>query len=361
VTGYSREKLFKKNFRLLASSWTNPHIFDDIYNQLLSGKEWSGEIEKRRKSGDLVYENTTISPIFNENGRITHFLGISEDITEKKRVMQQLDEYRCHLEEMVEKRTSELERKTRELETKTIELEKAKNKAESADRLKSAFLANLSHELRTPLNSVIGFSSILLMGKTGDLNEEQRKQIKMIKTSGNHLLSLITDILDLSKIEAGQMNVSAELFDIQDTIEELHKIMLPQATGKGLSFIFERRPFSGVLKSDKQRVRQIIANLISNAIKFTNQGSVLVGCTRENNHLRIQVSDTGIGIKEDDFEKLFIPFIQIENDLIRKHPGSGLGLSISKKLAEMLNGSLGVESQFGSGSTFTLTLPVIVK
>lgn len=273
-----------------------------------------------------------------------HFVTVFDVITERKKAEEALKNYRLYLETEVKNRTAELEA--------------AKERAESADRLKSAFLATMSHELRTPLNSIIGFSGILLQERAGQLNEEQKKQLGMVLTSGRHLLSLINDILDLSKIEAGQMTLNFETFNIREVIEEVIKLEKLAALDKGLSLDSEVAADIGPLISDKYRIHQVVLNLLNNAVKFTNEGSVKIKCYKENEFVKIEIIDTGIGIKEEDLNKLFSPFIQVESDLSKKHEGTGLGLSISRKLIDLLHGSIEVKSEFGVGSTFTVTLPL---
>ena len=234
----------------------------------------------------------------------------------------------------------------------------AKELAETSDRLKSAFLSTMSHELRTPLNSIIGFSGILLHGSAGQLNEEQAKQVGMIQKSGRHLLSLISDILDMSKIESGQLSVNYELFNIQDIIEDIIRLQAPSAMTKELTFNFDRTPDRGEIVSDRQWVYQALLNVIHNAIKFSEKGSVTVHYSQDTDFVTLKIVDTGIGIKEEDLAILFHPFSQADNSLTRTHHGSGLGLSISRKLIEMLGGTISVKSEIGKGSTFTITLPV---
>lgn len=259
---------------------------------------------------------------------------------------------------LLEIQSKELEVQTSKLLEKNTELKIAKERAELSDRLKTTFLLNMSHELRTPLNSVIGFSGILMQQLPGPLNEEQKKQVKMIQCSGRHLLSLINDILDISKIEAGEIKPDFENFNIQNIIEEVIKMISPFAAMKGLPIHFINTPGMGEIKSDRKRVHQILLNLVNNAVKFTEKGSIDINCIRDNGYFRVEVSDTGIGIKAEDIDLLFNPFVQLENNLIRKFNGSGLGLSISKKLIEMLNGNISVESEYGKGSKFIISIPM---
>ncbi len=271
-------------------------------------------------------------------------IALLTDITGKVKAEQMIKNYNKNLEEKVRKRTAQLE--------------KAREHAEAADRIKTSFLLNISHELRTPLNSIIGFSGILLKRLAGPLNREQEKQLEMVQKSGRHLLSLINDILDISKINAGELKPEYERFDFTETIEEVKQLVQPFADIKGITLSFVKDPSVGEIVSDKKRVRQIFINLLNNSVKFTEKGSVTITCYRDNNWIITEVSDTGIGIREEDLESLFYPFMQLENNLTRKFEGSGLGLSITRKLVEMLHGSISVKSEFGAGSTFTVKLPV---
>lgn len=254
-----------------------------------------------------------------------------------------------------------LELQKNELFEKYNELATEKERAESADRLKTAFLLNMSHELRTPLNSIIGFSGILLQQLPGSLNEEQIKQLKMIQLSGRHLLSLINDVLDISKIEAGEIKPDIELFDINHVVETVVDQFMPAVKEKGLSLTYPDKLANGRIESDKKRITQVLINLVNNAVKFTLEGSIRITCCRDVRTLYIDVSDTGIGIKEEYLGNIFTPFLQLENNLTRNFEGSGLGLSISQKFVEMLHGSITVQSTYGVGSTFTVTLPLSAK
>ena len=252
------------------------------------------------------------------------------------------------------------------LMTQTGELAEAKERAEDADRLKSAFLATMSHELRTPLNSIIGFTGILLQELAGPLNPEQGKQLDMVRTSARHLLALINDVLDISKIEAGQLEVECVPFDLRAAIASVTDIMRPTAQKKSLALQVEVSPDVGVVNSDRRRVEQVLLNLLSNAIKFTERGSVVLRAEMNSGNpagpaapfIRLSVTDTGMGIKRENLAILFQPFRQLETGLSRNHEGTGLGLAICQKLAAKLGGAMHVESEWGRGSVFSFTLPV---
>jgi len=262
---------------------------------------------------------------------------------------------RRRAEEALQKAHDELELKVAE---RTAELVIARERAEESDQLKSAFLSTMSHELRTPLNSIIGFTGIILQGMAGPLNDEQTKQLGMVRNSAHHLLDLINDVLDISKIEAGQVEIIAKPFDMREIIEKVMRTVTPLADKKGLLLMAEVTPQMCQITSDQRRVEQILINLVYNAVKFTEKGEVRIECEISDDWLVTRVADTGIGIKPEDMDTLFETFQQIDTGFTRQHDGTGLGLSICKRLVEMLGGQIRVESEWGVGSAFTLTLPM---
>lgn len=248
----------------------------------------------------------------------------------------------------------ELERRVAE---RTADLAEARDRAEAADRTKSAFLATMSHELRTPLNSVIGFTGLLLRGLAGALNPEQARQLNMVRNSGQHLLALINDVLDISKIEAGQVEIERGPFLAAEAIGRAVDSVRPQVEKKGLGFEVRLSPELGTLVADRRRFEQVLLNLLSNAIKFTERGGVSLEAKAHPGGLRVSVADTGPGIAPEDLGRLFQPFRQLDSGLTRQHEGTGLGLAICKRLVEMMGGTISVESERGRGSTFSFTLP----
>ncbi len=257
----------------------------------------------------------------------------------------------------IERHTVELEERIAE---RTSELLQAKDEAEEANRAKSEFLSNMSHELRTPLNSIIGFTGIVKGGMAGDVNEEQGKQLELVDKSARHLLGLINNILDLSKIEAGKSEVVLKRFMLSDVIDEVSlqtKVLFDE---KGIVLRAQSDSCRVGVLSDREKIFNILLNLISNAIKFTERGSVTVSCLVHGEDLELRVVDTGIGIETAHQQEIFDAFKQGSIGDSRTHQGTGLGLTISQEFARMLNGSIEIESEPGKGSAFMLKLPACV-
>ena len=259
---------------------------------------------------------------------------------------------------------------------RTQELKLVATRAEAADHLKSSFLATMSHELRTPLNSIIGFTGIILQGMAGPITQEQKKQLGMVRSSARHLLDLINDVLDISKIEAGQLQVRQDPFELTDVINQVMESVSPLAEKKSLSLDRDIAVDLPAMYSDRRRVEQILLNLLNNAIKFTDRGSILlqvdlvsqarVDANKDASphseqpvpSVRFRIADTGIGIRPEDIEQLFKPFSQVDSGLTRQHDGTGLGLAICGRLTHLLGGTIGVDSQWSQGSEFTVILPL---
>lgn len=330
----------------------NKTYYQVVYKLLLNEKH----IKYVSEHGEIFYDSNNL-PI--------KFFGTLQDITDRVLSEKELLNYKNNLEKLVDLRTEELNESKEallnlleDLNTQSIELEKEKVKAQSADLMKSSFLATMSHELRTPMNSIIGFTGILLKELAGPLNEEQKKQLNMVKKSGEHLLRLINDILDISKIEAGKLKISIYPFDYIETLKGTVSFLTPQAKAKNLSIETELPVSKLTITSDERRVEQVLLNLLSNAIKFSKKGIIQVKVHLKENEIVTEVIDEGIGISKKNLAKLFMPFIQLETGLSRNHDGTGLGLAISKNLIEKLGGSIQAESIEGKGSNFTFTLPI---
>jgi PAS domain S-box-containing protein len=307
--------------------------------------------ENVRRGGVRAWIDWTNRVVLDDQGQIEEILSIGSDVTDRKRAEEEIR----RLHEDLQRHAQDLEERVRQ---RTAELVVAKERAESADRLKSAFLATMSHELRTPLNSIIGFTGILLQGLVGGLNPEQKKQLAMVRDSARHLLDLINDVLDISKIEAGQLQLCPEGFDLGASAEKVVHAIQPLAQRKGIALTLTAPAVAVVIHNDRRRAEQVLFNLLSNAIKFTEHGSVDVSYGRRESEVLIEVRDTGIGIKPEELPVLFKPFSQIDTGLTRKYEGTGLGLSICKRLVELMGGRIWVDSQPSVGSTFAFTLPL---
>jgi PAS domain S-box-containing protein len=302
------------------------------------------------RGGNVKYVNEKCETFYSDDGKPIRSLGTMQDITERKRAEEELKRYHEHLEELVKKRTSELEGKTGELEQANIRLQEL-------DLLKSMFIASMSHELRTPLNSIIGFTGIILQGISGKITEDQRKELTMVKNSAHHLLTLINDIIDVSKIETGKVELFIEEFNLADLMQEVKESFKVAADEKNLKLSL-KMPERLIIKSDERRTKQVIMNLGSNAVKFTDRGEIEIKVKKKDEKVVVSVADTGIGIKKENMEKLFKQFSRIYAEGIPVIEGTGLGLYLSKKIVDLLGGQIKAESEFGKGSMFTFTFPL---
>lgn len=303
------------------------------------------------KDGERVRLDVMASPVLDSKGSVLYAIAAFQDITEKKRAEGLLTNYLHKLEAL-----------NKEMEGQRAEAEAASAAADAANRAKSDFLANMSHELRTPLNSVLGFSELLSTELAGPINEEQKEYLNDILESGRHLLNLINDILDLAKVEAGKMGITPEEFDPTELVASSAAMFREKSIKHRISFETSMDEDVGFITADQMKIRQILFNLLSNAFKFTpDGGKISVRVAREGppgkGYFEFSVKDTGIGISEEDRKRLFHPFQQLETQLSRKRPGTGLGLSLCKRFVELHGGTISVDSSLGAGSTFRFTLP----
>ncbi|MBU4261952.1 MAG: PAS domain S-box protein [Proteobacteria bacterium] len=375
--GYSMEELLEMSVAEVDAEFiTHDHV-KNFWGKLTPEQAVTVEGRHKRKDGTTFPVEVRLGLLQLEDRQVV--LALARDITERKSAEEALRQLNEELEARVNERTSELENKSlqlydsrqalmnlvADLNENTAQLALANANLQELDRLKSMFIASMSHELRTPLNSIIGFSSIILDEWLGTLNEEQKGKLAIVLRTGKHLLTLINDVIDVSKIEAGKMETTTEEFDIQDLVGEVLELVKKEIEDKGLSLVVETSSIN--LHTDRRRLFQCLVNLLSNAVKFTEQGLVTVKTTilyevaapAGRDLLQITVSDTGIGIASADQPRLFTPFTRIASPLKERVKGTGLGLYLVKKITEeILQGQVGLESIYGKGSSFFLKIPL---
>jgi PAS domain S-box-containing protein len=361
--GYSQEEFLEMHDSIF-DACPNEEIAQTIRNCIANKQTVVYQLALETKFGRQIHVQTTITPILNFSGEVEKLVAIDSDITRLKEadfeIKKQNEEIIAQKEEL-EKHRFNLEQIVKE---RTAELEIAKNKAEESDRLKSAFLANMSHEIRTPMNAIIGFSNLLVMP---DITQQQKEEFtQLIIHSGNSLLQLIDDIIDIAKIEAGELKLNltdCNVIELLNTINDLYayrisnvfrkKINLTLNTGNGSSGL--------TIETDPLRLQQVLTNLLDNAIKFTEKGSIEFGFTfdksKKNTMMKFYVKDTGIGLSPEAQRLIFNRFTKIESDKTKLYRGAGLGLAISRNIVTMLGGEIFVESELNAGSTFYFTIP----
>ncbi len=324
LTGYHLSEVIGKNPRILKSGETPGKIYSDLWTTVTRGNTWRGEFHNKKKNGDLYWEYASISPIVDHDGKISHFLAIKDDITEKKSIEN--------------------------------ELLRAKEKAEESDRLKSEFLAQMSHEIRSPLNVILNYNTFLKEELSSLLNDEQVIAISSIETAGKRLLRTIDLILNMAALQSGYFDLNPVDIDLTLILEELIKEYKQNAQKKKLKFTFTNKVKNSKVKGDDYIITEIFENLIGNAIKYTSQGNIdVILYENPEKKLCVDVKDTGIGISDEYLPKLFIPFSQEETGYSRRFEGNGLGLALVKKYSELLNARIKVESTKGIGTKFTVT------
>jgi len=327
TSGYSAEEAIGETTIILRSGVTPPEVYDELWRTIRAGEEWRGDLANRRKTGELYWEAVSVSAVRAADGTITHFIGVHEDISERRKAR--------------------------------AELEETKEEADRANRAKSDFLANISHEIRTPVNAIVGISH--LMAHT-ELTDRQRDYLGKIRTSAKALLDTIDPILDFSQIEAGRVTIESVRFELSEVLDEVDEVLGARAREKGLRFEVTTEPgLPGPLMGDPHRLAQILTSLGDNAVKFTERGTVSVSvevAERKGGavNLAFAVKDTGIGLSQAEIERLFQPFSQADTSTTRAFGGTGLGLAIAARLVELMGGRIAVRSQPGGGSEFAFSV-----
>jgi signal transduction histidine kinase len=308
------------------------------------------------KAGEPLPVEAIAGKILTDHGELTAVVTILHDrreAIEKAKLYEQLKEASDELERRIQAATADIAHQNELLRRQAIELEQA-------SALKSQFLANMSHEFRTPLNAMLGYTSMLLQGVSGNLEPGARKHLVRVESNGRHLLTIINEILDISRIEAGRMPLQLSRFNVPELVGEVRAELEPIILRSKLTVAVDMPKELPPLVTDRQKVKQILLNLLSNALKFTHEGTVTIRVRRnaKDRTVALSVADTGIGIAHADQAKIFEDFRQLDNSPTRAYGGTGLGLSICRRLAQMLEGTITLRSELGKGSTFTLLLPI---
>ncbi|WP_120495752.1 PAS domain S-box protein [Kiloniella sp. EL199] len=327
VTGYEPDEIIGRTPSVLKSGHTSEQEYRELWETISNGNVWTGVFKNKHKNGDFFWERASISSVVNDLGEITNYVATKEDITKQRMAEAQLMQ--------------------------------AKESAEVANRAKSEFLANMSHELRTPLNAIIGFSELMEREVFGPLGSERyHEYLSDIRNSGDHLLKLISDILDLSKIEAGEFSLNEENIDLQSLINSSITIIRPRLDSGDLDLEISSTSSLPNVYADERGIKQILINLLSNAVKFTpSGGKIRIEGGLDKDNIFIKVVDTGIGIPKEKLEDVMNPFTQVDAAMTRQVQGTGLGLSISQKLCQLHEGSLQLSSEEGKGTVASVILP----
>ena len=363
IEGYTEAEIIGKHFSIFYPpediAWDKPSWELRVATEMGRFEDLGWRL---RKDGGRFWANVVITPLHNARGELVGFAKVTRDLTERRAADERAleDARRVTAEEerrlAAEERARALSDVLQTLRQQSAELERQRHEAEQANSAKSQFLAAMSHELRTPLNAIAGYAELMLLGIRGPVTDQQREDLERIRQSQQHLLGIINDILNYSRLEAGQVHYDIGPVAIEASMRKVTTMIELQATAKGLRY--EMRPCEATAWADATKVEQILINLLSNAVKFTDDGgSVALSCDQVDGAVRLYVQDTGIGIPESQQKSIFEPFVQVGRTLSRSAEGTGLGLSISRDLARGMGGSLTVRSALGNGSTFTLTLP----
>jgi PAS domain S-box-containing protein len=326
LTGYERSEVIGRNFRFLQGPDTDPQAVARIRHALASHTDCVETLLNYRKDGSPFWNQLSIAAVRDASGAVTHFVGVLTDVTARQQ--------------------------------HEMELQIALEAAEAGIRAKNQFLAMMSHELRTPLQAILGYSHFLLHSPTGALTPEQREDVDAIQLSAGRMVTLIEQLLDLTRMEAGRLELDMEPVELMSVLDQVLQDVTPMIAEKGLGFSINLPQRLPLIHCDPIRLRQILLNLVGNAVKFTDTGAISVDVSRTERDALITVRDTGIGIESEALPFIFEEFRQVDSSLTRRYGGAGLGLAISQRLAEQMNGAITVESTPGQGSSFTLRLPL---
>lgn len=319
------EEFFGTSVLSFRSGLHEKEYYENFWGTLRQGQVWRGDLSFKIRSGEIIWFDMSVIPLFDERGGVYRVLTVMIDVTERLKLIR--------------------------------EIERERNRAEHASRVKSDFLASMSHELRTPLNSIIGFSQRLIRKLQGELDPRHMDAIETIERNGQHLLQVINEILDVSKIEAGQMTIQHGQFELTRVIRDVQLTMSTQAKAKHLSLEVEVPEDNVLVFLDRKKLVQTLLNLVSNAVKYTDVGGAVIRLTEDGDWIHLAVEDTGMGIKQEDQEKLFARFTQLESTVSQRVEGTGLGLVLANEFTTMQGGMITVDSTVGEGSTFTIRLP----
>jgi PAS domain S-box-containing protein len=327
ISGYQPEEVLGQNPRFLKSGHHQPEEYQKLWETILSGKIWQGEILNRKKNGQQFWENVSISPVMSQDGTITHFIAIKDDITERKKMVE--------------------------------DLVKAKEKAEESDKLKTSFINNINHEIRTPLNGILGFGQILTQQNLPA--SEKEEYYKILQDSTDRLIQTVTDYMDISMLHAGLVHLKPNSFVVDELINEIKVKILKPCQAKGIDLFTETPNETGsvMLDGDREHLHKALSHIVINAEKFTRKGSIKIGYSLNESIITFYVNDTGKGINPEKLNNMFKAFEQEDSSNTRGHEGSGLGLAIAKEIIDLFNGTIEIESEVGKGTKVIVKIPFV--
>lgn len=330
LTGYKVSELLNNRIEIFKSDQQDDSFYDEMYKTISNGNAWSGEIKNRKKNGDIYYEFLTVTPLKDEHGKITHYISVKDDITERK------------LQE--------------------LELKKAKERAEKSDRLKSEFLAQMSHEIRTPIHIISNFMQLYEDDLNQKLSPELRKSITSVKAESHRIIATIESIVNMAQLKVGVFKTKLKKLNLcEEVIKPLLDKWLLLADAKNLEFIVSGSLNDSYIQGDSYSLTQAFDHIVDNAIKYTDKGKIQLHCKSEDENIVLSVSDTGIGISEEYLPNIFEPFSQESQGLNRKYEGNGLGMALVKQYCSLNNASITIESKKNAGTTVKVSLPKIKK